>query len=152
MFRTPVHNPVAAIYQFVLVKFSECAVHFLHNVRVESELFARPVAGRAERAKFGLHMLLVFKREGHDFVVEFFARHAEARASFFFQFLFVDNLCFKAGMVGAREPKCFLSAHARETNHYVFNGDKHGVSSVKMTVGIRRGHYYRERGLTRTER
>ncbi len=138
--RAPVHGACAAIHEPVVEHLHEGLLRFLHEVRVERELLARPVTGCAECADLSDHIRLVCEREGEDFLVQSFRVHPEARAPFFLKLPLIHDLRLESRVVSARYPKCAVAAHTLEAGNEVLERYEKRVACVEVAVCVRRRH------------
>ena len=126
----PVDDALPAIDETLFVKINERLLGFLHDVRIQREFFAAPVAGGAEFPELRLHRFFVFQREGKHLLVELVARDGKSVSSFLFQFFVKDHLGLKPGMVRAREPERLESPHPFVANNDVLERHKNRMADV----------------------
>ena len=137
--RVPVHQPLVAVDQLLLVQGDEDLADGGRQALVEGEAFAAPIAGGAQAlqlvddraARLGLPL--------PDLGDERLAAHvAAALVAGLGQLALHDHLGGDAGVVGAGQPQGRLATHALEADQHVLQGVVQRVPNVQRTGDVGR--------------
>ncbi len=138
-FRMPVHQPLVAIDQALLVQGDEHLAHRCREARIQGEALAAPVAGSAEAPQLAHDGAAGLRLPGPDLLQERLAAHlAAADVALLGQLALHHHLGGDAGVVGARQPQGGLAAHALEPGEHVLQRVVQGMADVQRAGDVRR--------------
>ncbi len=121
--RVPVHQPLGAVDQALLVELDEHLADGVAEPLVHGEALARPVGRGAEALELIDDGAAALGLPLPDALEELLAAHLAARRLLpLHQLALDDHLRRDAGMVGARLPQHVLAAHALEADQDVLDG------------------------------
>ena len=118
-FRVPVHQPLVAVDEAIVVEVDEDLQHGLGEVRVHRKLLARPVHRTAEAAQLVGDLPAAFRFPFPDLLDEFLARVIGALVLALLHLALDHHLRRDPGMVGADDPQRILAAHPLVPDHDV---------------------------------
>ncbi|MNE21521.1 hypothetical protein D3C80_1146880 [compost metagenome] len=137
--RVPVHQPLVAIDQPVLVQLDENLADGAVKPLVQSKALARPVAGRAQAAQLAHDGPAGFGLPFPHLVDEGVAAHVAAADIALGRQLALDHhLRGDAGVVGAGQPQDGLALHAVIARQDVLKRVVQGVADMQATRHVRR--------------
>src|SRR5690606_37530493 len=110
--RVPVHQPLVAVDQALVVEVDEDLHHRAGEERVHRELLAAPVHRAAEAAELAGDRAAAFGLPLPDLLDEFFAGVVGALVLPLFELAFDDHLRGDAGVIGAYDPQRILAPEA----------------------------------------
>ena len=136
----PVDHAVAAVDQTLVKKANENVLYRLGAALVHGEALARPVARGAHALELGNDAAAVLALPLPGALKEALATHVVLGKALCAHSLY--NLCLGCdrGVVGAGEPECAEAAHALVADENVLQGVIQGVTHVKLTRDVGRGH------------
>ena len=136
--RVPVHQPLAAVDQALLVQPHERLGHRLRQARVHREALATPVHACAEAAQLARDraagLLLPFPHA----LDERLATQVVARQALGVELAFHDHLRGDAGVIGSRLPQRPVAAHAVVARQPVHDRVLERMSHVQRAGHVRR--------------
>ncbi len=144
--RIPVHQPLVAIDQLLLVQGDEHLADRCGQTLIQGEALATPVAGSAQAAQLvddrAAGLGLPLPDLGHEGVT---AHVPAADVALGGKLALDHHLGGDARVVGAGQPECGLAPHALEADQHVLQGVVQGVADVQRTGDVRRRDDHRER-------
>ena len=140
--RTPVDDPVAAVYKPFVVKVDEHLFDCLGALLVHSERHTRPVAGRTEESRLLLYPVAVLFFPCPRALQKSLSADVLFRESFLFlhQVDYLD-LCRDRSVIDAWKPQRAISAHAFETGDHVLHRMVERMPQVQLSRNVRRRHH-----------
>src|SRR5260370_4382724 len=133
-----VDQPFTPVNQPFVPHFFKGRVGSLHNLVVERKGIATPVYPRPESPDLIFKITAVLGYEIPNLPVQLFPREVEPALPFLGQVLFIYNLCFKTGVVSARQQHRSVAAQPMITNRDVFKRQSQRMANVQVAIGIRR--------------
>ena len=143
--RAPVDDAVSLVHEAVFVQAHERFAHRLREGRGECVGGARPVGARSDRLELIQDLAARVLHELGHLLHERATAHIEARLPVGGELLFDHVLRGDAGMVGARQPECFIAGHAAPADEHVLHGVVEAMPHVQHRRHIGRRDHDHER-------